>query len=299
MPVVERDLTNFVPTSSVKVGQKITSFSLQSTRDTRYIKDFTWTIDFPLANAYRVLLTGPTRPRPPHDNVSLKIEPLGFEVLSYDKKACTASFAFPQSGTSNVSGVKGRVEFRLSWKLQIFGSVWHVADKTETRVMSDTQLRSYALTEHGMMRHYSYERDRVHLGLGEKAAPLDLSERSFSLHTQDAAGYDAYKSDPLYKHHPFLVCTPRPDAHGKQGLSYAIFHGTNSFCTWDVGRTIDYPSGGMNKVFTQDWGGLEEWVMVGDGVQAITQTMAEITGKPKLVGRDWLGYLGEDTVEQR
>ncbi|ORX38876.1 putative glicosidase [Kockovaella imperatae] len=283
MPVVERDLTDFVPACPAKVGQKLTSFTLVSTKNTRYIKDFSWTLEFPLANAYRILLHGPTRPRPPHDNVSLKVEPLSFEVLSFDEY--TASFAFPQSNDS------GRLSLRLSWRTQIASAVFRVKDNVEEQIMGDVRLRSYGLTEHGIIRHYRYERDNVHLGLGEKAAPLDLSERSFTLHAADVAGYDTYKSDPLYKHTPFLVSTPRPGQDGNQGLTYAIFHGTNSVSTWDIGRSLDIPSGGYYKTFTQDWGGLEEWVMLGDGVQAVVKTLAEITSKPKLVGRDWLGYL--------
>lgn len=286
MPGVERDLTNFLPVSIPGVSQELRSFTLKSTKDTRYIKDFSWTLEFPLPNAYRILLEGPTRPRPPHDNVGLVVKPLLFKVLSFDEKQCKASFAFPPS-----KAIKGRLEFRLSWKALITSEVYHV-DNEEVKVTGDTRIRSYALTEHGIIRHYPYERERLHLGLGEKAAPLDLGERSFTLHAADVAFYDTYKSDPLYKHTPFLISTPRPDKHGKQGLTYAIFHGTNSISTWDLGRSLDIPSGGMFKTFTQDWGGLEEWFMFGTGVQSVVRTMAKISSKPKLVGRDWLGYLG-------
>jgi alpha-glucosidase (family GH31 glycosyl hydrolase) len=149
-----------------------------------------------------------------------------------------------------------------------------------------------ALTEHGMIRHWLLDRNRLHLGLGEKAAPIDLTGRSFSLHAADAAWYDAYRTDPLYKHTPFLISTPRPTEHFEQGITYAIAHGTNTMGTWDVGCEVDYPSGGLSKRFIQDWGGLEEWVMFGKGVEGVVKTFAELAGKPMLVGRDWLGYLG-------
>jgi alpha-glucosidase (family GH31 glycosyl hydrolase) len=143
-----------------------------------------------------------------------------------------------------------------------------------------------------MMRHWSLDRTRLHLGLGEKAAPIDLTGRKFTLHATDAAWYNSYRTDPLYKHTSFLISTPRPTEDGQQGLTYAIFHGTNSIATWDVGGEIDYPSGGWSKRFIQDWGGLEEWIMVGRGVEGVVKTFAEMAGKPRLVGRDWLGYLG-------
>ncbi len=31
----------------------------------------------------------------------------------------------------------------------------------------------------------------------------------------------------------------------------------------------------------------------GKGVKEVVRTFAEMVGRPKLVGRDWLGYLGE------
>ena len=59
-----------------------------------------------------------------------------------------------------------------------------------------------------------------------------------------------------------------------------------------MGAEIDYPSGGRSKRFIQDWGGLEEWVMLGKGVEGVVKTFAEMARKPRLVGRDWSGYLG-------
>lgn len=162
----------------------------------------------------------------------------------------------------------------------------------ETPVIRDLEARPWALTEHGIIRHWSLDRTRLHLGLGEKAAPMDLTGRSFVLHAADSAWYDAYRTDPLYKHTPFLISTPRPSQSFEQGITYAIAHGTNGTATWDIGAEIDYPSGGWSKRFIQDWGGLEEWVMFGRGVEGVTKTFAQLAGKPMLVGRDWLGYLG-------
>lgn len=140
------------------------------------------------------------------------------------------------------------------------------------------------------MRHWWMERDNVHLGMGEKAGPLDLTGRSFQIHGSDSACYDAYEGDPLYKHTPFLVSSPRAVAGETSRSTYAIYHTSNSNALWDLGRHHDDPWGYF-KTFTQDWGGLEEWYLFGKGVQQVTRTWAEIVGKPMLVGRDWLGYL--------
>lgn len=143
------------------------------------------------------------------------------------------------------------------------------------------------------MRHWWVETDNLHLGLGEKTAPLDLSNRSFMNHGSDSAAYDAYQTDPLYKHTPYLISTPRPRSEGEELPStYAIYHPTNAGGEWNVRRLHDDPWGYF-KSYTQDYGGLEEWVLVGKGVEQVVRTFAEVVGRPRLVGRDWLGYLGE------
>ena len=279
-------------------GDNLKSFTLVSGTDT-HLQGFEWKLEFPFPQAYRILLTGPGRPRPPHDNVNAPDKFCEFELLSIDRAKCRAIFVFPLSlsDPGNVSGLgQEKLELRVFWRHQLFSQVWQVNENQNELVLKDLEARSYAMTEHGMIRHWSLDRQRLHLGLGEKAAPIDLTGRRLILHATDAAWYDAYRTDPLYKHTPFLISTPRPTPDGKQGLTYAIFHATNSIATWDVGGEIDYPSGGWSKRFVQDWGGLEEWIILGRGVEGVVKTFAEMTGKPRLIGRDWLGYLGEPSL---
>ena len=288
MPVVERDLQGWQISGSPKVGSNVTSFALSSSSKAVF-SGFTYTLSFPRTDAYRVLLTGPYRPRPPHDNISFKYTPLSFKLTSFDADKSTAVFAFPQSEDKSD---KTR-EIHLVWKDSIVLTVYEKSsDSSEPiRLLGDLPSRSYALTEHGIIRHWWIERENLHLGLGEKGAPIDLTGRSFSMHGTDAAGYDAYEGDPLYKHTPFLISTPKA-GNGIRPSTYAIYHPTNSVGSWDIGRSHDDPWGYF-KTFIQDWGGLEEWVIVGKGVKEVVKTFTELVGKPKLVGRDWLGYLGE------
>ncbi len=297
MSVIERDLTCLVlpsSLSSLTPGSELTSFTLVSGPGTHF-SGFEWKLEFPFPQAYRIILTGPGRPRPPHNNINAPSKFCSFKLLSFDGDECKAVFSFPspEAQAGRISGLgEERLQLRLCWKYQLFSEIWQISKRDDKLVLRDLRARSYALTEHGMTRHWSLDRTRLHLGLGEKAAPIDLTGRKFTLHATDAAWYDSYRTDPLYKHTPFLISTPRPTKDGQQGLTYAIVHGTNSIATWDVGGEIDYPSGGWSKRFIQDWGGLEEWVMVGKGVEGVVKTFAEMAGKPRLVGRDWLGYLG-------
>jgi hypothetical protein len=292
MPVVEREITGFtLPSDAPKAGSSIASFSLTSSPDALYT-DFTWTLDFPIPNAYRTILTGPKRPRPPHDNTIIKTPPVSFKLTAINAKACTATFAFPSAAGESIDGAKKMRELRLEWHSSIVLSSWESDGNSEpVRIVGDLANRSYALTENGVMRHWWFPFNNIHLGMGEKSGPLDLSGRHFQLHGQDSAGYDAMEGDPLYKHTPYVISTPKPTKDGKVPAStYAIYHPTNSFGTWDLGKQHDDPSGYFT-CYTQDFGGLEEWVLVGKGVKEVVKTFGEVVGMPKLVARDWLGYL--------
>lgn len=98
---------------------------------------------------------------------------------------------------------------------------------------------------------------------------------------------------------------------------YATYYPSNSDGCWDLRRSSNDPQGVFTK-YTQDWGGLEELVFFGDhvgqeeafeverkalerqrdgekggkrGVEELVTAFARVVGFPKLVPRDWLGYL--------
>lgn len=62
----------------------------------------------------------------------------------------------------------------------------------------------------GLSWYTSINLEDLCLGLGEKAAPLSLNRRRFSMDTTNAALYDAFRTDPLYKSLPFLLQVPSP-----------------------------------------------------------------------------------------
>ena len=324
MPI-ERELTGWELVSPIdcSVGQKIIQIQLCTSPKSPH-PGFTLELCLPLPNAYRILLTGPDRPRPPHNNVILPISSIDFEVLLVDLEKHKAVLALPTLG---LDAKCRRCELHLDWSSSFIVSVHESHGDLSGFVLSDKPLladipaRSYALSEHGIVRHTSFDVDALHLGLGEKCAPLDHTLKRLEFGSTDAATYDTYRSDPLYKHTPFLIVAPKPkmssalsdafatttdvesttsndgstslpDSAVSVPATYAIYHPSNSDMTWDVGRRGDEPWGRM-KTFMQDRGGLEEWVLLGQDIQDVVRTFAQIVGKPKLVGRDWLGYLGE------
>jgi alpha-glucosidase (family GH31 glycosyl hydrolase) len=147
----------------------------------------------------------------------------------------------------------------------------------------DLNFRSYAVDSSGVAHYTAYKRDTLHVGLGEKAAPMNLSNRHFIISATDCFGYDVYRTDPMYKHIPLLInATPKG--------CVAIFSTSHSRGTWSVGSEVD-GLWGHYKVYRQAHGGLEEYLIVGRTVKDVVKTYADLVGYPKLIPRWALGYI--------
>ncbi|KAI1339685.1 glycoside hydrolase family 31 protein [Xylariaceae sp. FL0016] len=157
-------------------------------------------------------------------------------------------------------------------------------DGAENPIHRDLDHRSYALDSTGIAHYTTYKQDTLHVGLGEKAGPMDLSGRGFTITASDTFGYDSYRTDPLYKHIPFLInATPE----GCVG----IFSTSHSRGSWAVGSEID-GMWGHYKVYRQAHGGLEEYLIVGKTVADVVRSYAELVGFPLPMPRYMMGYVG-------
>ena len=81
--------------------------------------------------------------------------------------------------------------------------------------------------------HYTYRYDDQFIyGLGDKAGKVNKNHQHFRLDTNDAMGFKAQYSDPLYKYLPFYIC------ENKVG-TYGIYYDTYSEGEIDFGRAHD------------------------------------------------------------
>ncbi len=81
--------------------------------------------------------------------------------------------------------------------------------------------------------HYTVREEEQYIyGLGDKAGHVNKNHQHYKLDTNDAMGYKAEYSDPLYKYLPFYIC------ENKAG-SYGIFYDTYSEGEVDFGREHD------------------------------------------------------------
>ncbi|KAL2066781.1 hypothetical protein VTL71DRAFT_2853 [Oculimacula yallundae] len=218
---------------------------------------------------FRTTFSSKTHPLPPHPST-----PRPKPNLEGTNVSSTSSGS---SKTINVGGVTATVD----WNGPPLVSL-HL-DGQSTPIHSDLEFRSYVADDTGIAHYTRYKRDTLHVGLGEKAAPMNLSNRNFILQVTDCFGYDIYRTDPLYKHIPLLInATPE----GCVG----IFSTSHSRGTYAVGSEIDGLWGHF-KVYRQDYGGLEEYLMVGKTIQDVVRIYAGLVGLPLLVPRWAFGYI--------
>ncbi|KAK4548304.1 hypothetical protein LTR36_010174 [Oleoguttula mirabilis] len=174
----------------------------------------------------------------------------------------------------------GDIEASVQWEAEPIVSVGFTGHEP---LYADLPYRSYALDGPGVAHYTKYHRGSLHVGLGEKAAPMDLSNRHFTLSATDCFGYDVLRTDPMYKHIPLLIRVT-PDG---VVATFSTSHGRGYY---SVGGEMDGMWGPF-KVYRQDYGGLEEYIMIGRTLQDVVGLYADLVGYPMLVPRWAFGYL--------
>lgn len=239
--------------------------------DGKLTKPCEFTFEAIRPNVFRTTFTSEDHPLPPFPSVRLpSADSTGTTQSSGPSEKKQISLHNAQAGTT------ATVDFTHAPVVSI-----SLHDKT---LHADLPHRSYALDGPGATHYSAYRQDTLHVGLGEKAAPMDLSGRGFQITASDTFGYDAHRTDPLYKHVPLLInVIPGAGAVGVVSTSH-------SRAAWAVGSEID-GLWGRFKVYRQARGGLEEYLIVGGSVAEVVRAYAGLVGFPLLVPRYYLGYV--------
>ncbi|OAA66278.1 neutral alpha-glucosidase ab precursor [Cordyceps fumosorosea ARSEF 2679] len=223
-------------------------------------------------NVFRTRFTSKSHPLPPHPSAP---------PMKADLDGVKLSVSSPTATTKNIE--IGEVLIKLDWtESSPLLSVAYTESK-DSPILQDLPFRGYAVDGPGVAHYTRYNRDTLHVGLGEKAAPMDLSGRKFEISATDSFGYDVYRTDPLYKNIPLLInATPSG--------CVATFSTSHTRGLYSIGSEMD-GMWGRYKVYRQDYGGLEEYTIVGRTLKDIVRTYAELVGFPLLVPRWAFGYL--------
>jgi alpha-glucosidase len=192
------------------------------------------------------------------------------------------------------------------YKLERADSVWHIqtdalrldVDLRDGRLQwhnvvgqrfaADLQHRAYAYDRDGRAIYHYMERreDEHYYGFGERAGVLDKRGMRLEMRNLDALGYNAETSDPLYKHVPFYI-TYIPSLQ----IAYGLFYDNLATTVFDMGKEIDAFWGFYRFMHAHD-GDIDYTLIYGPSIPAVVEKYTRLTGRPALLPRWSLGYLG-------
>jgi len=172
---------------------------------------------------------------------------------------------------------------RVGIRLRPFGLEWSIP--SGVRFAADRGTHAYEWSSKiGTLRHYMARQptDR-YFGLGDKTGPLDKHGRRLRTLALDALGYDAQRSDPLYKHWPYVI------VRHANAIAYGLFYDTLASATFDLGCEHDNYHGFYRYCEIED-GDLDYYLFVGPRIRDVVRKFSELTGRMALGPRWSLGY---------
>lgn len=232
--------------------------------------DFNFSFEALQPGLFRTTFTSPKHLLPPHRAAAVPKRTVNSSNIE--------SSSTETSKTLSVDGVNANVDWSTGLPLVSLTLPGHKAP-----IHSDQPNRSYVADGEGVAHYTRYNYGTLHLGLGEKPAPMDLSNRHFVLSATDCFGYDVHRTDPMYKHIPLLI---NATAEGCVG----IFSTSHARGFYSVGSEMD-GMWGRFKVYRQEYGGLEEYLIAGKTLKDVVRIYAGLVGYPLLVPRWAFGYL--------
>jgi alpha-glucosidase len=180
----------------------------------------------------------------------------------------------------------GTDSLRIDLHLQDAHLEWYTRDGV--RFAADLPKRAYTYDRAGRsFWHYQERRtDEHYFGFGERAGKLDKHGMRLEMRNLDALGYNAETSDPLYKHVPFYI-THIPSLN----IAYGLFYDNLATTIFDMGKEIDAFWGFYRYMQAHD-GDLDYTLIYGPTIEAVIEKYTRLTGKPALMPRWALGFLG-------
>ncbi|MBN1888666.1 MAG: DUF4968 domain-containing protein, partial [Thermoflexales bacterium] len=177
-------------------------------------------------------------------------------------------------------------QLRLEISLGSFAINWF--DAGGHSIASDLAGRAYVYDRAGAgVWHYlEHHADEHYFGFGERGGELDKVGRRMRMLNLDAFGYDAEKTDPLYKHFPFYI-TFVPDTQ----TAYGLFYDNLATSVFEMGGELDAYHRPY-RYYQADDGDIDYYLIYGPSLEQVVEKFSALTGRPILPPRWSLGYLG-------
>ncbi|RCW55395.1 TIM-barrel domain-containing protein [Halanaerobium sp. ST460_2HS_T2] len=167
---------------------------------------------------------------------------------------------------------------------------WYASwDNKWIKIAADRKTQSYNLNQHfgkGIYHYLEKDENDIYYGLGEKAGEIEKNDKRYRMTTIDAMGYDAEKSDPLYKYIPFYITR-----NTKSEISYGIFYDNLSEAVFDFAKEKDNYHGHYRYYFAEA-GDLDYYMILGPEMKDVTRKFSWLSGENIFEPKWSLGYSG-------
>ncbi|KUP91605.1 glycoside hydrolase family 31 protein [Tritonibacter horizontis] len=168
---------------------------------------------------------------------------------------------------------------QMIWEARIDGE-WHCFAKD--RATGGIHL---GLRDHAHAHFLSRTAGEAVFGLGEKTGPLNRAGKRYEMRNLDAMGYDAERTDPLYKHVPFTLT--RTETAG----CWSIFYDNLASCWFDLGNELDNYHAPYRAYRAED-GDLDFYMSWAPELLDLVKRQEQLTGGTAFPPRWSLGYSG-------
>lgn len=165
--------------------------------------------------------------------------------------------------------------------------IFEVIDENGNVVHKDLAKRSFVQDELGRSYHYSMMGDHdFFYGFGEKSGELNKYKRRMRMHNTDSLGWNAAKSDPLYKMIPFYI-----DLNGDNNIASGLFYNNSHDSVFDMDS--EHSNYWLRYSYFQcDGGDLDVFFIGGPTIKDVVEHYTDLTGKTVMAPLASLGYMG-------
>ncbi|MTV83296.1 TIM-barrel domain-containing protein [Secundilactobacillus folii] len=164
---------------------------------------------------------------------------------------------------------------------------FEIKDENGRVVHRDLPRRSFVKDDLGRSYHYSSMSDHDKFyGFGEKSGVLNKFKRRMRMHNTDSLGWNASKSDPLYKMIPFYI-----DFDTEQNLASGLYYNNSHDSVFDM--DCEHSNYWLRYSYFQcDGGDLDVFFIGGPTIKDVVEHYTDLTGKTAMMPIASLGYMG-------
>ena len=164
---------------------------------------------------------------------------------------------------------------------------FEILDMDGNVLHADLPGRSFTQDALGRPTHYSRMGEHSHFyGFGEKSGELNKIRRRMRMHNTDSLGWDASRSDPLYKMIPFYI-----DFDAERNLAHGMFYNNAADSVFDM--DCEHSNYWLRySYFQAEAGDIDLYFIGGPTIRDVVEHYTELTGRTAMMPLASLGYMG-------